>query len=356
VTDFLVRRDDLRIWRSSPGEECKAAVPAGRVQLRVERFALTANSVSYALLGESLGYWDFFPGPPDWGRIPAWGFAEVVASGVEGMADGDRFYGNWPMSTFVTLEARATGAGFVECSAARAHLAPIYQRYQRAGAASGFAPEHDDAAALARPLFLTGWLIADQLAAGNWHGADAVVLTSASSKTAFATAWSIRRLGDPPALIGLTSDVAFTKSLGLYDQVLSYDEIAVLPVDRRTVLVDVAGNPDVRRELHERLPDVLCASIMVGATHWQGASLAGQGLPGPQPGFFFAPTVAAERATALGPAVFAARVGEAWAEFAARLPQLIDIEQRRGVEALAAAYTELVDGIADPRRGLVFAL
>ena len=33
----------------------------GQVRLRVERFALTANTVTYATTGDTLGYWDFFP-------------------------------------------------------------------------------------------------------------------------------------------------------------------------------------------------------------------------------------------------------------------------------------------------------
>lgn len=46
----------------------------------------------------------------------------------------------------------------------------------------------------------------------------------------------------------------------------------------------------------------------------------------------------------------------AWAAFASRLPELIEIERATGVDALAAAYTGFVEGNADPRKGLVFAL
>ena len=55
------------------------ALAAGQVRLRIDRFALTANTVTYATTGDLLGYWDFFPtGVAGWGNVPAMGWAEVV--------------------------------------------------------------------------------------------------------------------------------------------------------------------------------------------------------------------------------------------------------------------------------------
>jgi hypothetical protein len=118
----------------------------------------------------------------------------------------------------------------------------------------------------------------------------------------------------------------------------------------------MTGNAAVRRQVHEVTHRVLRASIMVGATHWEGATLVGDGAPGPEPVFFFAPTVADERAAALGPAVFAQRIGAAWVAFAERLPELIEIEHATGADALASAYAGFVEGKTDPRKGLVFTL
>jgi hypothetical protein len=358
MTDFLVRRDDLRVHRTDDGEAASASVAEGTVQFRVERFGLTANNLTYGVLGDMLGYWQFFSAPEGWGRIPAWGFGEVNVSGVDRIEPGDRFYGYWPMSTYVTLEANADRAGFVESSAGRAALPSVYNRYLRAVPGAGFEPDHDDAAAIMRPLFLTGWLIADQLAADGWRGAEAVVLASASSKTAYATASAIRERDRPPSLIGLTSTAnrAFTEGLGVYDDVLTYDNIGALPVDRGIVLIDMSGDAGVRREVHETTRDVLRASIMVGGTHWEGATFTSTGLPGPEPTMFFAPSVAEERAAAIGPGEFAQRIGAAWSAFAGRLPELIEIEHATGADALATAYARLVEGNADPRKGLVFTL
>jgi hypothetical protein len=358
MTDFLVRRDDLRVWQATDGEERAAEAAAGAVQFRVERFGVTANNLTYGVFGDALGYWRFYPAADGWGRIPVWGFGEATASGVEGVRPGDRFYGFWPMSTYVTVQGVADDTGFVASTAERAELPMTYNRYARAVPEAGFAPEHDDAAALMLPLFRTGWLIGSQLAAMAWHGARVVVLTSASSRTAYATAAAIREHDDPPMLVGLTSsaNVAFTKRLGLYDSVLTYDEVAALPTDRGVVLVDMAGDPDLRRWVHEVARDVLRASIMVGATHWRTATLAAEDLPGPAPEFFFAPSVGQERAAALGPAAFTQQLADAWSTFADRLPEMIEIRHLSGVEELATAHLAFVDGRANPAMGLIFTL
>ncbi len=110
---------------TTAGDESTAPA-TGEIRLRVERFGLTANNVTYGAFGDQLGYWRFFPAPEGWGRIPVWGFGVVTASGVDGVAVGERFYGYFPMSSTVTLQPRVDGAGFVECSPARADLWSAY--------------------------------------------------------------------------------------------------------------------------------------------------------------------------------------------------------------------------------------
>jgi hypothetical protein len=354
VTDFLVRRDDLRVWRTVDGDGPEAPA-AGEVALRVERFGLTANNLTYGAFGDELGYWRFFAAPPGWGRIPAWGFGAVEASEVEGIAVGDRFYGYVPMSSRVRMQARVDGTGFVERSPARAGLAPFYNRYLRAVPALGFLPGQDDANAIVRPLFQTGWLIADQLDQAGWYGAGTVLLASASSKTAFCTAFEIAARPEHPPVVGLTSarHRAFTEGLGCYDRVLTYDELPALPTGAGVAFVDMAGSAQVRRAVHVHAAGDLRASILVGATHWDGATSAADPLPGPTPEVFFAPARGEQRAAELGPAPFQRRIGAAWAAFAQRVPDLLRIEFRSGVDAVGQAYDALLDGSADPARGVV---
>ncbi len=48
----------------------------GQARLKVERLSLTANTLTYAVAGEAIGYWKFFPMQQEcWGIVPAWGFA-----------------------------------------------------------------------------------------------------------------------------------------------------------------------------------------------------------------------------------------------------------------------------------------
>ena len=73
-----VDRDDLT---ATSLLETEVPEPAdGEALLRVDRVGLTANNVTYAVFGDSMRYWDFFPSQPGWGRVPLWGFADLVAS------------------------------------------------------------------------------------------------------------------------------------------------------------------------------------------------------------------------------------------------------------------------------------
>ena len=40
----------------------------GQALLRIESFGLTSNDITYAVFGEAMNYWGFFPASdPDWG-------------------------------------------------------------------------------------------------------------------------------------------------------------------------------------------------------------------------------------------------------------------------------------------------
>ena len=86
MTDFLVKRDDLRECRIAESEPPELG--PGQALLRVDTFGLTANNVTYAVFGEAMSYWDFFPAEDGWGRVPMWGFAEVERSEAEGVEAG----------------------------------------------------------------------------------------------------------------------------------------------------------------------------------------------------------------------------------------------------------------------------
>jgi hypothetical protein len=355
MADFLVRRDDLRTTRVDE-DAAEAPLSPGDARLRVERFGFTANNVTYGAFGEAMGYWRFFPAQDGWGRIPVWGFGEVVASEVAGIEPGQRFYGYFPMASTVTMRPQAGGGGFLDTAAHRAELPATYNRYTAATPEAGFAPEHDAAAAVARPLFMTGWLIARHLAR---NGGGPVALASASSKTAYCTAYELNQQEDAPAVIGLTSErnAEFVRGLGFYDTVLTYDEADQLPRGEGLRFVDMAGDADLRRAVHDHLGDDLQASIVVGATHWDHASLdAGGQLPGPAPEFFFAPAVGEQLASELGPTELQRQIGAGWLAFLEPLAAILEIEEAAGAEAVERVYRSFLDGTADPRKGHVLSI
>src|SRR5262245_1427120 len=112
MLDVEVRRDDLRQVRVVERPDPEPA--DGEVVLAVERFGFTSNNVTYAVLGDFLRYWEFFPREEGWGQIPVWGFGEVVASASGELDVGARLFGYFPMSTHTTMtpaNADETGVG-----------------------------------------------------------------------------------------------------------------------------------------------------------------------------------------------------------------------------------------------------
>ncbi|HSF84219.1 MAG TPA: DUF2855 family protein [Acidimicrobiia bacterium] len=344
-----VRRDDLRVTRivSTP-------VPAtrdGQVALRVERFGLTANNVTYGVVGDRIGYWRFFPAAEGWGRIPVWGFANVMSSGVQEIPPGTRVFGFFPMSTHLVVEPTGMSRhGFTDGSAHRTSLPPVYNGYRRVDVDALLPATAEALHAVFYPLLATSFVIDDFLADQNDFGADRIVLSSASSKTALGTALAVsHRSGDKPALVGLTSPqhVGFVERLGCYTEVTPYNDVASLDPAAATVYVDFAGNADVRRAVHEHLGDALVKSYMVGATHWEQRELPAE-LPGPVPTMFFAPAQISKRLEEWGSAGYQERLEPALERLIAAVSDSIAVVDVAGVEGLQGAWLATLDGSSDP--------
>jgi hypothetical protein len=346
ITEFQVRRDAFRDTRLATRA---ADVADGQALFRVERFALTANNVTYAAHGDDLGYWRFFPADDGFGIVPVWGFATVERSSVAGIAPGQRFYGYWPMASHALLEpAKVNDRGFADGAPHRTGLAAVYNSYTRT---NSLQVGDERAYAVFRPLYITSFLIDDTLADGD---AGTVILSSASSKTALGLAQALRARG--ASVVGLTSERnrAFVEATGYYDRVLAYAASESLPAERATY-VDFAGDADVRRRVHVHLGDRLAASHIIGDTHWDAPG-ATPGLPGPAPQFFFAPTQLAKRLQDWGPAGFESRLGDAWTGFLASTRSWLRIVEEQGPDALAQRWQAFVDGRTEPAEGNVLSL
>jgi hypothetical protein len=259
--DFIVDKND---WHKSRFVETEVStdLAPGQVLFRVDRFAFTANNISYAMAGEMLRYWYFFPKDDGWGCLPTMGFGDVIASTHANVAVGTRCFGFFPMAKHLLIEPASANAGsIVDGVPHRQSLAPAYNQYQPVDHDPLYSAAHEDELALTRGLFMTSFLAEDFLADSDLHGADSIVISSASSKTSIALAFVISRKGLARA-IGLTSERnrAFVESLGFYDRVLTYDEIGALPAETKTIFVDMAGDTLVTRGVHERLGENLVFS------------------------------------------------------------------------------------------------
>ena len=120
-SNFLVKRDDLAITRLEGADSVRAG--DGEAVIRVDRFALTANNITYGVAGDIIGYWNFFPAVTDWGRIPVWGIGTVVESEIPGVEVGARYYGYFPMSDELLVKPERVGPrGFTDAAEHRAEL------------------------------------------------------------------------------------------------------------------------------------------------------------------------------------------------------------------------------------------
>jgi hypothetical protein len=359
TTTLLVRKDDLAQTRLH--ETADAPLADGQVRVRIDRFALTSNNITYAAFGDAMNYWQFFPTTETgWGIVPVWGFAVVVQSSCPGVAPGERLYGYWPMADQAVLQPqRLTPAGFADGAAHRAGLHAVYNQYLRCNVDAFYAPDSEDTQALLRPLFTTSWLVDDFLADNEFFGADTLMLSSASSKTAYGTAFQLaQRTG--LRLIGLTSERnrAFCERLGCYHQVLDYEQSDALPPDTDLVYVDFAGNAGLRRQIHQHYPNLKYSSS-IGGTHVDQLG-SGKDLPGPRPTLFFAPAQAKKRSGDWGAEVFAQRLVQAWHAFRQQVetpgsPWLV-VEHHLGPEAAQAAYALVLAGQGDATRGHILSL
>lgn len=328
----------------------------GQVLFRVDRFALTSNNVSYALSGDLLGYWKFFPAEAGWGRIPVMGFADVIRSAHPGVAEGTRCFGFYPMARHLVIQPGAVSPSqIVDAAPHRAGLAPVYAQYLPTTGDALYSERREDRILLMRGLFMTSFLADDFLADEGYRGARSVLISSASSKTSIALAFQVKQGGRARA-IGLTSarNAAFVRALGFYDQVVPYDEIASLAVEP-AVFVDMAGDGAVTAAIHRRFGDALAYDCTIGATHWS-APRGDAELPGPKPEFFFAPAQIVKRSKDWGAQGLAERLGAAWTRFCDASDAWLRVERSRGREALERVYQDTLGGRADPALGHVVSL
>jgi hypothetical protein len=260
------------------------------------------------------------------------------------------------MAQEVVFTATPTPSGFRDDGSHRQAHAEVYRGYTLTDRDPWYAPgtEAEDRHALLRGLFLTGFLAEAFFADDDYRGAQQVVVMSASSKTAIGFA---QRASERPEIdvVGVTSagNTDFVKSLGYYDQVVTYDGLDALAVVP-SVCIDMAGNGAALAQVHQRLGDQLAHSMMVGMSHHDAGPA--EITRGPAPEMFFAPTEVARRLETWGRSEYDERTSDALTSFVTGSEKWMSIEPARGPEGAEAAWAKVFAGEIAPSSGCVVSL
>jgi hypothetical protein len=305
-----------------------------------------------------MSYWKFFPASDsDWGRLNTWGYAHVEDSRHPDLAAGRRVYGYYPASShLLVVPHRIDDRGFNDGAPHRRELPSAYQGYRDVETDPVYSPDLEDEQIIFWPLFYTSFLIDDFVADEDMFGADTIVISSASSKTAIIAAYLLAQR-EGIEIAGLTSagNRDFVEGLKIYDSVTDYDEIDQLPGDR-AAYVDISGDTAIRVGVHERYGDRLAHDAAVGMTHHTEMGGLPDDLPGPRPQFFFAPDRIRKRGEDWGTAKLDENVSASWSPFAEWASGWLEVEHISSEEEIAKTYDELLEGKIDPAVGTVVEL
>ncbi|KAJ3328312.1 hypothetical protein HDU91_004143, partial [Kappamyces sp. JEL0680] len=247
---------------------------ANQCRFKIEKFGFSANNITYMGLGKSFQYFDFFPSPVSpqaASSCPVWGMAVCVESRHPTIKVGERVYGYWPTAQYLIVTPVGVKPAFFHVM--RPQLPDdrkVYNQYFRASGDSEYSREQEDAMILFRPLWGTSFFLDDFMTEKQFFGADTVLVSSASSKTAYCLALILH--DKKKRVVGLTSspNMAFVESLGWYDQVVDYADLETMGREDTLVYCDVAGNPKLNDRIHRHFGNQLKMQVTVGMSHFDG--------------------------------------------------------------------------------------
>ncbi|WP_236209443.1 DUF2855 family protein [Pseudomonas tohonis] len=317
ITRLLTRKDALDETRiDQVADDLRAG--EGEVVLRIDLCALTTNNITYAAFGDSMQYWNFFPtGVQGWGHMPVWGFADVVDSNVQGIERGERFYGYYPIASHLRMQPeRVSPRGFYDGAGHRRSLTSAYNQYTRCSWDPYYQAENEALQILLKPLFLTSAMLADFLDDNALFGATQLIISSASSKTAYGTASCLARQRPDIRRVALTSprNRTFVEGLGCYDESRDYAQLEALDNAQPTLYVDFSGDLALRERVHRHFGAALVHSCFAGSAQTPEANALDCPV-GPTPSFFFAPVQIRKRNAEWGPERVSAYIGDGLLDF-----------------------------------------
>ena len=170
-----------------------APVGEGEALLEIRRVAVTTNNITYAAFGDAMQYWNFFPtgrtagatcrcgALPTWWLPPCRAWSQASASTATSRSP----------AICAMKPVRVTERGFYDGAEHRLSLTSAYNQYTRVKADPAYRAADENYQMLVRPLFITSFMLADFLQDNAFFGAKRLVVSSASSKTAYGTAFCL---------------------------------------------------------------------------------------------------------------------------------------------------------------------
>ncbi|WJG07986.1 DUF2855 family protein [Aliiglaciecola sp. LCG003] len=323
-----------------------------QVLLKVQSFGFSANNITYALLGSQMGYWGFFEASSGFGIMPVWGFATVEQSNHRDLKVGEKVFGYLPFATHLRITAgKTTESNFYDVNPTRKSISPVYDQYIRCAKDPGYDPAQEVWQLNFRPLFMTSFVLDDFVAEHITDSTLQIIITSASSKTAYGAAFLLKHFKSTRAgnyrVIGLTSpsNLIFTEKSGCYDEVLSYDEYEGISNKDDAIVLDFSGNKPLLLNLQTHLAEYMQSMIYIGVTDVKSQMKRFEGdLKGE---FFFAPSQVKKRTQEWGGQGFMQRYGNAWSAFFEHIKPLLHTHNCTGVEAICDLYHQGLAGNFD---------
>ena len=330
----------------------------------IENFAFTTNNVTYAVAGDTIGYWQFFKTTEDpantWGSIPVWGFAKVIKSNLKDIHVGERLFGYFPPSDRLQLNPiKITNQGFTDGKDHRKDLPAVYNNYVRLSGDPDYDAAADNVRSLLFPLHITSFCLCDAMEYESFYSADQILVISASSKTAIGVAQGLRDISNAPNVIGITShkNLTFVEKLGCYDQIITYDNLSSVRNDLKTIMVDMAGSREILGTLHGSLGNNMLKCLTVGMTHWDNEVTAedalGQAMLRDRTEFFFAPAHIQKRFKDWGYEGYNQRTNKF---MQARSHQSLDwmvVKEIDGMKNFLSIYRKFIAGEINPNEGII---
>jgi len=253
----------------------KDASEEDKIKFKILKGSLTANNKFYLDFGDKPPFHFFkcYPvdftqssliSPPadgtldDYAHPCVWGIAEVTESKVENVQVGTKFRAMLPIGESVSFrDACLDSEDDSKLTVDRPATNPAYNVFSKLTTLDDGDDEKYEGLSLACfPGIITGFGLNHNLRSNDFYGADAVIVTSASSKVALALALYLKYNGkddDKPKvakkIIGYTSESnkEFCRMTGLYDEILGYDEALNTVSTEKTkyTIIDIAGQGKV---------------------------------------------------------------------------------------------------------------